>query len=109
MWTRKRGHCNDARARSLQVSKERKPVLLHDCEEHIADGLGELSRKFAAERSRDTGRVKDETASDDGNMRDVNERLKMQIERAKIFELPMRCIISNFKELGPLLKEIIDE
>jgi hypothetical protein len=94
---------------SAQVIKERKPVLLHDCEEHIADGLDELNRKFASERSADTERMKDEMANDDGRKWDVNEQLKMQIERAKMFELPMRCIIANFKELGPLLKEIIDE
>ena len=90
------------------MSKERNPVLLHDCEEHIADGLRELSREFAAGRNGDFERGQDETAGDGGKMRDVTKYLKMRIERAKIFQLPMRCIISNFKELGPLLKEIVD-
>lgn len=91
-----------------QVSKEQTPVLLHDCEEHIKDGLSQLSREFAAVWNGDIERGQDEGAGDGGKMRDVTKYLKMRIERAKIFQLPMRCIISNFKELGPLLKEIVD-
>jgi hypothetical protein len=93
-----------------QVSKERNPVLLHDCEEHIEDGLSQLSRELAAGQNGNIERGQDERAGagDGGKMRDVTKYLKMRIERAKIFQLPMRCIISNFKELGPLLKEIVD-
>jgi hypothetical protein len=99
------------------VSAERRPVLLHDCEEHIRDRLAELQRKFAAElelrrrgaRDAEQGSGAEmDSKSGDGEM-DVHMRLRMQVERTKIFELPLQCVMSNFKLVGPILQDIMRE
>jgi hypothetical protein len=96
------------------VSAERRPVLLHDCEEHIKERLADLNCKFAAEldrRSGVTGDADKETALSAGKVgeMDVHMRLRLQVDRTKIFELPLQCMISNFKLVGPMLQDITKE
>lgn len=102
----------DALARAHALCAQEKPVLLYECEEHIREGLKELDSKFDAEEKRIGGSRKDDVVhqiivpGDAGLPADVHLQLRRQIERVKIFELPLQCIIKNFKLVGPILERI---
>ena len=76
--------------------KEERPALLHDCENHIRNGLRQLDVEFG-------------TVDGVVCVEDVEVRLRRQIGRAKVFELPLHCIIQNFGLVGATLHDIANE
>ncbi len=44
-----------------------------------------------------------------GGEEDVHMKLKRQIARTKVFELPLQCLILNFRGCSSLLRRIVAE